>query len=199
MSWGQSCCCCSCWAQSLRLICAQPFSGWCNVWLTMLRSWLEQEAGQEAISPRTLNSVGPVSVKHALHLKPEVAFSSHLNDQHAFLVAAVVFVPAKTPVKLEATDDGLDVWVASVNAQVFQGMSLFPVSHSKICVSFFYLTLTLGYAHAHAYACEAGGHGRRAICVCVLSQCAGFLRQGPHPACSHKTPDTGPCSSLSLS
>ena len=35
--------------------------------------------------------------------------------------AAVVFVPAKTPVKLEATDDGLDVWVAAVNTQVFQG------------------------------------------------------------------------------
>ena len=34
---------------------------------------------------------------------------------------AVVFVPAKTPVKLEATDDGLDVWVAAVNPQVFQG------------------------------------------------------------------------------
>ena len=43
------------------------------------------------------------------------------QDSQICANAAVVFVPAKTPVKLEATDDGLDVWVAAVNTQVFQG------------------------------------------------------------------------------
>ena len=41
--------------------------------------------------------------------------------QHIMYLAGVVFVPAKTPVKLEATDDGLDVWIAAVNPQAFQG------------------------------------------------------------------------------
>ena len=43
-------------------------------------------------------------------------------------LAGVVFVPAKTPVKLEATDDGLDVWIAAVNPQAFQG----EFSHPRI-------------------------------------------------------------------
>ncbi|CAL5220012.1 g1957 [Coccomyxa viridis] len=51
---------------------------------------------------------------------PSDAQSKVLQKTILLKTGSVVFVPAKTPVKLEATDDGLDVWIAAVNPQVFQ-------------------------------------------------------------------------------
>lgn len=68
------------------------------------------------------------------------------------MIAAVVFVPAKTPVKLEATDDGIDIWVASVNTQAFEGelhavgCSLsHTVQNHPLCTQ----CLTLCFAHSY--------------------------------------------------
>ena len=37
----------------------------------------------------------------------------------ALVSAEVLFIPARLPIMVEGTEDGVDVWIAGVNQQVF--------------------------------------------------------------------------------
>ena len=73
--------------------------------------------------PLCMPDVWPLCMYQSLHVSQLVQRHSRIPAacQRIICLAGVVFVPAKTPVKLEATDDGLDVWIAAVNPQAFQG------------------------------------------------------------------------------
>ncbi|CAK0769933.1 hypothetical protein CVIRNUC_003717 [Coccomyxa viridis] len=86
---------------------------------------------------------------------PSDNLSSILHKDIKLHTGSVVFVPAKTPVKLEATDDGLDVWIAAVNPQAFQDARLMAgkaVEAAESAVGSWLLMLVLGVVLALLWA-----------------------------------------------
>ena len=94
-----------------------------SLWNDVLSACSYCCSSQPHLLPVCMTDVWALHMYQSLHVQ---LFEIHIRIlaacQHILCLAGVVFVPAKTPVKLEATDDGLDVWIAAVNPQAFQGL-----------------------------------------------------------------------------
>ena len=121
--------------------------------------------------PLCMPDVWPLCMYQSLHVLQLVQRHSRIPAacQHSICHAGVVFVPAKTPVKLEATDDGLDVWIAAVNPQAFQGEFCHLRSPSKNVIGPAWRfeerdeALIAGALLFVSYACRTANDGCRGI------------------------------------